>query len=191
MKELISICTFLLGSVLSFAQGDNNQFNFDKEDFQNIFEEQGIHTFKYPIDVKNGDYVNFEIETYFKGKLVDAQSMKEALDEVFGGDTRSYISSRKDTTILYRLYFFEIEDSIKVKIASPGAKLPFKVSSYGIKYFSSNSRTDKIEQLLSRTELAFLYGNINGKVDCTTGAPLSTLLKEVDFLMMVYASPPK
>ncbi len=59
MKKVIFILvTSFLAFSHCFGQGLNNNYEFDNEDVKNIFKMQGIEVFKFPFELKKGEYIS-------------------------------------------------------------------------------------------------------------------------------------
>lgn len=187
MKKKLLLLLFLCLNIFCFGQGENNTYDIDSEDMKNVFEEQGIHIFKYPFTLKKGEYISISYEIFEKGKLTTAKH----LIEDFQIDNKIEIDhhiARKDTTVFHRFYFFEKNDTLTMKQNLPGIKPVENIDVSKIVTGSFNSRTDIPKDLTKKEEILFYYGNTSkGSLNCSSGISKTDLIKRYDFVILFYA----
>ena len=122
MKRLLFIRVLLfLAPGLAFAQGNNNRYDFDQQDLQKIFKSQGIEVFKFPFDLKPGEYVSISYDEYENGRLTKRVDVLEDIYLTAGFDMSPYYISQKDTSTFYRFYFLNQADSVmSINMIMPG-----------------------------------------------------------------------
>ncbi|MDO3695981.1 hypothetical protein QVZ41_14105 [Wenyingzhuangia sp. chi5] len=187
MKNISIFIITLFMNITLFGQGTNNKYEIDSEDLKNVFEEQGIHIFKYPFKVDKGEYISISYEVYEKGKL---QTRKNPIEDfqIKQGIQINHHISRKDTIAFHRFYFFEKNKSLIMEQVLPGIELNQKIDLSKINFGSFNSRSNVPENLLNKQEILFYYGNeSDGWLECTTGVSKENLIKSYDLVILFYA----
>jgi hypothetical protein len=174
-------------SFYCFGQGLNNKYNIDNEDLVNVLKGQGINIFKYPFDVKKGEYISISYEIFEGGKQVLRKHILEDMQLDHGFNFNHHLA-RKDTTVFHRFYFFEKNDTLTVKPTLPGVQTTEKIDLSRIVTGSFNSRTKIPKDLTKKEEILFYYGNISeGLLSCSTGISKDDLIKRYDFVILFYA----
>jgi hypothetical protein len=196
MKKLILIFSFsLLTTNIIFGQGMNNNYKFDSEDLTNIFEEMGINVFKFPFDLKSGEYISMSYEIYENGKLIKQTNILEDL-QIEGGIKFNHHHSRKDTTIFHRFYFYEKGDSLIMQCAVPGISISEKVDISKIGKSRFSGRVDVLKNLPQKREIMYFYGNYKksekekeskGWLNCPSGKSNEELVDSYDFVILFFA----
>lgn len=195
MKNLIFQISLLLISISCLGQGENNEYGIDSEDLKNIFKSQGVHIFKYPFNLKKGEYISISYEIYELGEIKSKKNIIEDFQIENKIEINSHIS-RQDTTVFHRLYFFEKKDTLVMREFVPGMEAFQNIDLSNIKTGSFNSRTDINPELPEKTEIMFYYGffkngdkikETNGWLNCSTGIPKDKLIEGYDFVILFYA----
>jgi|GEM_PF-2276747 len=99
---------------------------YDDEDLKNIFSMIGVNSFKFPFEVKHGEYISISYEIFEYGNMIDSVGVIENLmyeNEILF----NHHHSRHDTTYYSRLYFYEKEDSLKIHFHLHGVSCYRKV----------------------------------------------------------------
>jgi len=145
--------------------------------------------------LKKGEYVSIGCEVYEKGKLIKTNHFIE--DFQIDNDIRiNHHIAKKDSTVFYRFYFFEKNDTLKMRGIFNGINPVQKFDLSNVAVGSFNSRTDIPKDLLKRHELFFYYGLLKGEekikqsdgwLDCSSGLPKDKLIDEYDFVIMFFA----
>ncbi|MCM4174269.1 hypothetical protein DHD32_22645 [Arenibacter sp. TNZ] len=186
MKKLILLFLLCL-QLYCFGQGENNNYDIDSEDLKSVFEGQGIHIFKYPFDLKKGEYISISYEIFENGKLTSKKNIIEDI-QIENRITFDHHIARKDTTVFHRFYFFEKNDTLTMKQTLPGIKPVEKVDLSKIVTGSFNSRTNIPTELPKKEEILFYYGNkSDGWLNCSSGILKTDLIKRYDFVILFYA----
>lgn len=195
MKKIIILILALFAQVYCFGQGTNNEYNIDLLDVKTVFEEQGIYIFKYPFELKKGEYISISYEIYENGKLAKTNNLIE--DFQIENDIRiNHHIVSNDTTIFYRFYFFVKNDTLKMVEHLPGIKPTQKIDISKIALSSFNSNTGIQKNLTKKCELFYYYGflrngekmqNTDGWLPCSTGLSKDKLVVEYDYVIMFYA----
>ncbi len=128
--NLTVILILLFVSGLAFSQGTNNDFNYDKEDLNFIFNKLGFDTFKFPIKQEQNKYLDFVIEEYRNGKLVQKISLidttKASLSKWYGGDIMNLFKPEKDSIYFHRFYFHNKDSILELNIKTHKLTQPLK-----------------------------------------------------------------
>ena len=169
------------------GQGFNNNYEIDSEDLKNVFETQGIHVFKYPFEIKKGEYISISYEVFKNGSLEE----KKHLIEEFQIDNNIKINhhiARNDTVIFHRFYFFEKDGFLTMKQVLPGIAPIEKIDIKEIENSSFNSRIDIPKDLSKKESLMFYYGNKSkGWLNCSSGIAKVELINRYDLVIIFYA----
>ena len=186
MKKLILPFLVFL-NLCCFGQGLNNNYEIDSEDLKNVFKGQGIHIFKYPFDLKKGEYISISYEIFEDGKLITSKHLVEDF-QIDNKITINHHIARKDTTAFHRFYFFEKNDTLKIEPTLPGIQTTEKIDLSKIVTGGFNSRTEIPTDLSKKGEILFYYGNKSkGWLSCSTGITKADLIKQYDFVILFYA----
>ena len=187
LKKIIFSTIALLTFASIFGQGENNKYDIDSEDIKNVFEGQGIHIFKYPFDLKKGEYISISYEIYEDGKLTEQKNIIEDF-QIDNGITMDHHISRKDTIVFHRFYFYEKNDTLTMRQNFPGIKTVQNIDLSKVKLGGFNSRTNVPKEISKKEELLFYYGNKSGGwLNCSTGILKSDLIKKYAFVVLFYA----
>lgn len=186
MKKLF--LSFLLClNLYCFGQGENNNYDIDSEDLKSVFEGQGIHIFKYPFDLKKGEYISISYEIFENGKLTSTKHLIEDF-QINNKIKIDHHIARKDTTVFHRFYFFEKNDTLIMRQTLPGIKPVEKIDLSKIVTGNFNSRTNIPSDISKKEDILFYYGN-KSKVwlNCSSGIEKTDLIKRYDFVILFYA----
>ena len=194
-SRLVVFIVIYFSQIYCLGQGLNNDYKIDSEDIKAVFEEQGIHIFKYPFKLKKGEYVSIGCEVYEKGKLIRTNHFIE--DFQIDNDIRiNHHIAKKDSMVFYRFYFFENSDSLKMRGVFNGISPVLKFDLSNVAMGGFNARTDIPKDLIKKHELFFYYGLLKGGekikqsdgwLDCSSGLSKDKLIDEYDFVIMFYA----
>src|SRR5690606_27683298 len=187
MKRILFLVFLLTLSIYCFGQGENNKYDIDSEDIKNVFEGQGIHIFKYPFDLKKGEYISISYQIFEDGKLTEHKNIIEDF-QIDNGITMDHHIARKDTIVFHRFYFYKKNDTLSMRQSLPGIKTVQNIDLSKVKLGGFNSRTNASKELSKKEELLFYYGNKSGGwLNCSTGILKSELIKNYDFVVLFYA----
>ncbi|MDR2579863.1 MAG: hypothetical protein LBC85_02575 [Fibromonadaceae bacterium] len=195
-KVVLILAMFLLIFSSSAGQGLNNDFQFDNEDMKNIFELQGISVFKFPFELKKGEYISISYCIYENGIEKERHDLIE--DFQIDAEIRfDHHLSRNDTTIFHRIYFMNQSDSIlSIRVIEPGISMNKKVDiiKVGVSGFTASLNIE--ERLPYKRDIVSFYAlyldsekyNKNdGWLPCPTGKSPEKLVDECDFVLIFYA----
>ncbi|MDR0371362.1 MAG: hypothetical protein LBH80_05875 [Prevotellaceae bacterium] len=197
MKKVIFIVASLFFIISPcIGQGLNNNYQFDNEDLKNIFELQGIHIFKFPFELKQGEYISLSYCIYENGIETDRCD----LIEDFQLETDIQINhhlSRRDTTIFHRIYFMSQGDSIlNIRVVEPGICADKKMNipkALEGGFTASLNIEDKLPY--KKDILSFYavyqdsekYKKAGGFLNCATGSSPERLIADYDFVLIFFA----
>jgi hypothetical protein len=202
LKVIRIMGMFLLFSVNLSAQGLNNNFDYDKEDFNVIFKELGITTFKFPVKQSVNQIFNIVIEEYEDKKLMNSVSviddMKGELEKI-GMDAISYFKPKADSIYFHRFYFIEKDSTLKVRIKSHGIELSKEFSLSGKSTFSFSAfdiftlENNSCLEIDKPEILVYLYANSSNEKDkplwCPSGLSKEQLLERFYYLIFISIEP--
>jgi hypothetical protein len=199
-----------MGVLLAFAinlnaQGSNNNFDYDREDFNVIFKELGITTFKFPIKQSTNQLLNIVIEEYEDKKMLNSISVIDEAKSLFGQieyDATTFFKPEADSIYFHRFYFVVKDSTVKVRVKSHGFEFPKEFSLSGKSSFSFNAfRNFKSENNITYLEadkpevLVFLYANSlnekNKPLLCPSGLSKEQLLERFYYFIFVSVEPYK
>lgn len=196
MRKLNILILLLFAQLYCFGQGFNNEYAVDFIDIKTVFQGQGINIFKYPFELKEGEYISISYDIFENGKLTKTNHLLEDF-QIDNGITRmNYHIIKNDTTVFYRFYFFEKNDTLEMKQIVPGMELIQEIDISRIALSSFNSRIDVPKNLTNKCELFFYYGFFEngekikkegGWLPCSTGLSTDRLISSYDYVIMFYA----
>jgi len=195
----------LLFAVKLNAQGTNNNFDYDTEDFNVIFKELGITTFKFPIKQNTNQLLNIIIEEYEDKKLLNSISVVDDTKSIFGEfgiDATSYFKPEVDSIYFHRFYFIKKDSILRVRIKTHGIESNKEFSLSGKSTFSFNAFSNiKSEENINYLEidepelLVYLYANSSNEKDkplwCPSGLSKEQLLERFYYFIFVSIEPYK
>ncbi len=199
MKNLIVLSLFFVSSC-AYSQGLLNNFQYDKDDLNIIFDEIGFHTFKYPIKQDVNQICDFVIEQYHDGKLVSEKSIVQVTREKyekFGLDWEKYFNPTTDSIYLHRFYFIKKDSTLSLRIKTHGSTSVETFNSIGNSLFdvrtldniNSEIEKNKYITLESSSDLIFLYSNLNkNKTEplwCPSGLPKNEVIKRFKYVLYI------
>jgi len=205
LKAINIIGVLLFFAVKLNAQGTNNKFDYDEEDFNVIFKELGIITFKFPVKQNANQLLNIVIEEYEDKKLLNSISVIDEAKKTFGQfgiDATSYFKSKADSIYYHRFYFIAKDSTMRVRIKSHGFEMPKEFSLSGKSTFSFNAfsnfkKEDNIRFLEADNPeiLVYLYANSLDDKDkplwCPSGLTKEQLLERFYYFIFVSIEPYK
>jgi hypothetical protein len=207
MKTIKLICFFLIFTLELFSQGTNNDFDYDKEDFNVIFKELGISTFKFPIKQNPNQLFNIIIEEYENGELIKKISVIEdskSAFEQYGIDALSYFKPKRDSVYFHRFYFFKNDSTIKIRVKTHGIETVKDFSLKGKSLYSINANNDIGSKLRDNQYievenepeiLLYLYANSvdenNKPLWCPNGLSKEKLLERFYYFIFITIEPYK
>ena len=200
MKTISIIVFSLIFTVKLYSQGTNNNFDYDKDDFNVIFKELGISTFKFPIKQGSDQLLNIVFEEYEDKKLTKKISVIDDTKQTFeqiGVNGLSYFKAPQDSVYFHRFYFFKNDSTIKIRVKTHGIEMTKDFNFNGKSLYSINTYIDgsKSESNLY-TEigdepqiLLFLYANSidekNKPLWCPNGLSKEQLLERFYYFIFI------
>jgi len=178
------------------GQGFNNNYQFDDEDFINIFVMQGISVFKFPFELKKGEYISLSYCIYENG--IERERCDLIEDFQIDLDVKiDHHLSRQDTTIFHRLYFLNQGDSIlNIRIVEPGISANKKVDVSKVVESNFTASLSIDEKLPCKRDILSFYALYRdsekyreacGFLDCATGLSPAELVEKFDFVLIFFA----
>ena len=203
LKVIKILVAFLFFAFKLNAQGTNNNFDYDKEDFNKIFKELGITTFKFPIKQSANQLLNIVIEEYEDKKLLNTISVIDEAKSLFGPfgiDAIPYFKPRADSIYFHRFYFVEKDNTVRVNIKSHGIEMPKEFSLSGKSKFSFDAFNNFVSEGnvkyldIDKSEiLVYLYANSLDEKDkplwCPSGLSKEQLLERFYYFIFVSIEP--
>ena len=209
-KKYVLKVVCIMGMLLVFtlklnAQGTNNKFDYDEVDFNVIFKELGITTFKFPVKQNANQLLNIVIEEYEDKKLLNSISVIDEAKKSFGQigiDATSYFKPEADSIYYHRIYFISKDSTVRVRIKSHGFEMPREFSLSGKSTFSFNAFSNfKNENNIRFLEvnnpeiLMYLYANSldekNKPLWCPSGLTKEQLLERFYYFIFISIEPYK
>ena len=203
LKAISIMGVLLFFAVKLNAQGTNNKFAYDEVDFNVIFNELGITTFKFPIKQSTKQLLNIVIEEYEDKKLLNSISIIDEAKKAFGQfgiDATTYFKPEADSVYYHRFYFIAKDSTVRVRIKSHGFEMPKEFSLSGKSTFSFNAfsnfkNEDDIRFLEADSPeiLMYLYANSSDEKDkplwCPSGLSKEQLLERFYYFIFVSVEP--
>lgn len=203
--KLNSILILLFISFTSFSQGTNNDFEYDKQDFNLITKELGFYTFKFPVKQAKDQLFDIVVEEFENGKLLKTISIIDDTKDEFkniGLDPTDYFKPKNtdDSVFTHRIYFHQIDTLMRAKIKIHGIEskqdFSFKTkSTFDLRaLYSTKTEIDSFGYISVKgsetVPLMFLYANSadnkDGALFCPAGAPKDKLIQH--FYYVIYIS---
>ena len=200
--EILIVMSFIsLNYVNGYSQGTNNDFEYDKVDLNVITKELGIQTFKFPIEQKENQIIDFVITQYENGKLKKKISIVDELKKTFeryGIDEKKYLKPNDslESPYFHRFYFIKRDSIMELRIKTHGAEKPIKFNFENLSTYNSRAHnstkfeTDSLGYLKlnnnKNKKLAFLYANSKNEPNKPLNCP-SGLSKENIVELFYYA----
>ena len=201
MKAIKLILILLFFTPDLFAQGTNNDFDYDKEDLNVIFKELGISTFKFPIKQTPDQLLNIIIEEYENKELIKKISVIEDVKSAFeqyGMDGLSYFKPETDSVYFHRFYFFKDDSTVKIRVKTHRTELEKKFSFEGKSLYGINTNGDTGSELRNNPYieigdepeiLLYLYANSAEEKDkplwCPNGLSKEQLLENFYYFIFI------
>ena len=199
MRILLLFFTLVIGSSLCYAQGLNNDFDYDKEDLNTIFKELGFVTFKFPIKQDSSQLCDFVIEEYIDGKLISERSVIAAAKKKFedyGIDWTKYFKPNKSAVFYHRFYFVKKDNAVSIRLKSHGYSSVEKLDNLGVSLYdlraleSIKAETDSIGHISlgDPKDLIFLYANKKDSQEplwCPSGLPKKEVIKRFYYVLYI------
>jgi len=190
---LIWLNMFLIFSPC-IGQGLNNDYQFDNEDLKNIFKLQGIDVFKFPFELKKGEYISLSYCVYENGNEKEHCNLIEDFQIDLGFEIDHHLS-RRDTTVFHRIYFAVQEDSLNIQVVVPGISMNRKVDISKVEFSDCTASVNINDKLPDKRDiLSFyaLYHDSNkyqegGFSRCPTGLPPKEMVESYDFVLIFFA----
>ena len=202
----------IIGILLVFAfqlnaQGTNNNFDYDKDDFNVIFKELGITTFKFPIKQGTDQLLNIVLEEYENKELIKKVSVIDDVKQSFGQigiNGLSYFKPENDSTYFHRFYFFKNDSTMKIRMKTHGIELEKVFNFEGKSLYSINTDGSIGDELRKNQYIAFknensillyLYANSLNEKDkplwCPNGLSKEQLLERFYYFVFISVEPYK
>lgn len=195
MKQFLLPILFLSISIITFGQGLNNNYKVDSKDLVNIFDQQGIHVFKFPFRVKKGEYIELSYEVYEQGEKIMSREIIKDFQKENGVKFNHHLSRRYKTRSFHRLYFIEEGDSLIIREDFPGVTLRQKINVSKVEHLGFNSA--KIRKNVSKKrEIMWIHGlyensdihkSTKGMLRCSTGFTKDKIIESYDFVILFFA----
>lgn len=199
MPVKLILIVLLFCPFLSFSQGLNNDFDYDVDDFNTIFKEMGVVSFKFPVKQDTSKFIDFIIEEYINGKLISEKSIIAAANEKFkkyGIDWVKYFKPKKESIYFHHLYFNKKVTGVSFRLKSHGYSTIENLDNLGISLFdlraleSTKAEIDSIGniELNKPKDLIFLYANKNDNKDplwCPSGLPKKEVIKRFYYVLYI------
>ena len=202
----------IIGVLLVFAfklnaQGTNNNFDYDKDDFNVILKELGITTFKFPIKQDTAQLINIVLEEYENKELIKKISVIDDVKHSFsqiGIDGLSYFKPKNDSTYFHRFYFFKNDSTMKIRVKTHGVELEKVFNFEGKSLYSINTEGSIGDELRENQHIEFknenrillyLYANSLNEKDkplwCPNGLSKEQLLERFYYFIFIFIEPYK
>ena len=193
MKTNAQILLFIFfTSKLVLSQGTNNDFEYDEKDFNLLFNELGITTFKFPIQQKANQVLDFVVEEYIEGELISAKSVIEYTKDQFkqyGLDPISYFQAKMDTIYLHRFYFIKKDTSLEIKVNTHGVTAKQTINTLGKSTYDLRAQFEIKTEIDSLgyvegnkpKDILFLYANAPESKEplwCPAGMPRDIVIEK-------------
>jgi hypothetical protein len=184
--------TFILANlflILSscFGQSMNNNYPVDNEDLINIFNMQGINMFKFPFELKVGEYISLSYCIYDDGIEKECYNAIEDMQFNFNMTIDHHLA-RRDTTVSHRIYFMNREDSLWIQIVAPGFSTGGMVDISKLRISSCTASLNIKENLPEKQDiLSFYASKYEDSLDCPTGLSPEKMIKKYDFVLIFFA----
>jgi hypothetical protein len=182
-----------------FGQGLNNNYPIDNEDLTNIFKIQGINVFKFPFELKKGEYISLSYCVYENGIEKERRNWIEDFQiNLFEGlDFQiDHHLARRDTTVFHRIYFMNQEDSLNIRIVVPGLSMENKIDISKIAVGDYTASINIKENLPEKQDILSFYAlyrdsekykKSDGILNCATGLSPEKLITNYDFVLIFFA----
>jgi hypothetical protein len=199
--KTILLFLLLMLPICSYSQGTGNKFPYDETDFEFLFSELGLSTFKFPIKQNKNQILDFLIEEYKEGTLISSKSVFEDTKNSFkeyGLDPTYYFEAKKDSVYFHRCYFHMYEDSLKIVVKTHGVTTVTNIKIPGNPTFSFRavddiqSKIDSLGQLEIpvQKDLLFLYANSpldKSPLWCPSGLSRESVIKKFYYVLYISA----
>lgn len=199
--KCITIVSLLLLPWLTQAQGLNNDFDFDQKDIAELFQQEQIEVYKFPIIFeKQVSTFNYIFYYYKDGQLVDSANYLEALKAQLppSVDLSAYLPHTDDSSEnLFRVYIKYDTDKAAITLRlngfSTNQAFDFGQTIKGSRAMIEKSAlaTGKSPIVLKRTRLLTIYGIHDGELHCAMEDTNDELKKRMNELIVLYIEPIK
>lgn len=206
MKNIIISAILLIAVCGSInAQGTNNEFEFDKTDFEMLFEKLGYHVFKFPVQQSKKQLFDIVFEEYRDGELESRVTVLEQTNASFGGmDLSAYLAprmseDRTDSVYFHRLYVERNDSLLTMTTKTHGFTTPIKFEVKDLGVGNVQARHDiKVEidkngvlQVEDEKLLLFYYANKSDEdiLSCPAGMSKAQLIKAFHYTVFVSIVP--
>jgi hypothetical protein len=195
LSKMAMITMFSLISLSSiFGQGLNNDYQLDNEDLKNIFRMQGINVFKFPFELKKGEYISLSYCIYEDGIEKKCCDLIEDFQIKLGINIDHHLS-RQDTTVFHRFYFMNQGDSIlNINIVAPGISMNEQIDISKVEVGDFTASLHIGENLPEKKDILSFYALFpeskkyqEGFLVCATGLPPEKLVANYDFVLIFFA----
>jgi hypothetical protein len=203
LKAIRLICLFLVVAIKLHAQGSNNNFDYDRDDFNMIFKELGISTFKFPVKQDSSQLLNIVLEEYEDKKLLNTISIIDDAKSIFGKigyNAITFFEVEKDSIYFHRFYFVKKDSILRIRIKTHGFEVYKDFSLSGKSAFSFNALADfksedgrKYLEIDKSEIIMFMYANSSEEKDkplfCPNGLTKEQLLERFHYFIFVSVEP--
>jgi hypothetical protein len=197
MKIWLFTSLLALSSHVALSQGPNNDHPFDGDDLAQVLDMQGISAFKFPFELKRGEYVALSYEVWKNGALQETVSPFDEMVALYGG-MPDHTTARTDTTLVQRLYALQAADSITLRLLQQGSDGRItsdkKIPRADVGQFTAALEIDP--RLAKKTAILYYFGVFAGSehfvrnggfARCGTGDALPELLQSNDLVVAISA----
>lgn len=205
MKSLmytLLLISFMCTNALS--QGINNDFDFDRQDFEYLFNKLGYGVFKFPITQSKEEVYDIIVEVYREGQLESKHTAIENAKEAFedlGIDVLNYVKpdlddNTTDSVFLHRFYTERKDSLLTINIQTHGLTTPVKLNisdlssgdvraTYGSK---EEIEEDGHMTIKDKTMLLYFYANKDQDQPlwCPAGLSAEQIAKKFYYAAFVY-----
>jgi hypothetical protein len=206
MQRLFLFIFFLLPLGMTpygFAQGINNDFEFDQEDFNYVFKKLGYGVFKFPVRQSKSELFDFVLEEYRDRQLVKRHTVIETAQEAFKVvevDVKDYMRPKlaegvTDSVFLHRIYSERKDSTLTLFVKTHGVSSPIEFSVHDLSVGDIRARFEVKEELDAQGFLSvedskwllFFYANKdpNEPLWCPAGLSKEQIVKQFYFAVFV------
>lgn len=200
VKYVISI--LLLFPFFSYSQGLNNSYDFDQKDIAELFRQEQIEVYKFPItfDKHSTSIFNYVLYYYKDGQLVDSVNYLSALKAQVPPSVNllPYLPQTEDSgENLFRIYIKYdtgiVNITLRLNGFSTNQTFDFNPKIKGSRAMIEKSvlETDNSPVILKRTRLLTIYGINEGELHCAMEDTNDELKGRMNELIVLYVEPIK
>lgn len=208
MKPLIFAFICLLFSYNPVhGQATNNDFEYDKEDFEFIFSKLGFDAMKFPIKQQQSEILDVVIEEYRGGVLSSKKTAIGITNETFkdyGIDATSYATPKLkegqfDSVFLHRIYAENGDSLLTVHVITQGITVPIKFDIHDLSTANIRAVYETKEDLDNKAyleieekrPLAYFYANKDPNLPlfCPAGMAKDKVIESFYYAVFISIEP--